>query len=914
MVGVLRIFVFFAFLAALGAQGVISTVAGGSPPVTPVPAVKASIGDPPRVAVDSAGNLYFGSLHSVFRVDTAGNLLRIAGNGRSGYSGDGGPALSAQLEFPDGIAVDGAGNVYVADRDAAVIRRIAPTGAISTVAGTGAAAYSGDNGLASAAQLNQPTGLAVDSAGNLYVADTANHRIRRIAANGVITTVAGTGNPGFTGDGGAATSAGLNGPEGVALDSAGNLYIADTFDDRVRQISPNGVISTIAGTGLSAVYGSTTDATGVSTTTGDNGPAASAAVVLPTDVATDRAGNLYIADYGNGRIRVVSKSVINTVAGSAGGIAPTDGQDAFSARLNGPTGVAADASGSVYFAESSVGTGSGLAAGDFKIWKVTAAGILVTAAGDGISSYSGDGGSAAYAQLNLPTGMAMDAAGNLYFADSLNHRIRRIRASGAIDTVAGSGSPGFSGDGSAAIAAQLYQPKAVAVDSAGNLLIADTGNNRIRMVSLNGVIATVAGNGNASFFGDGQPAVQASLHAPLGLALDRSGAIYVADTLNQRVRRITSDGIIHTVAGNGNPGSAADGAQASAAPLNLPSAVAIDAAGNLLIAEQGSGRLRSVSSSGIIVTLAAALASPQSVTIDNAGNIYIADTGHNSLLQLAPDGALTTVAGMSSAPGDCCYSGDGGPATGASLNAPWGVAVDASGNVYLADSANNAIRAVRPAQSTPMIGAIANGASNLAGAIAPGEVVVIYGAGLGPPQLVAAVATQSTQLAGVSVSFNGIAGQMLYAVSGQLSVIVPAGLTGANAQIVVQNRNLSATASVAVTAAAPALFTSDDSGAGEAYALNVDGSANGPARPAAAGSAVTLFATGTNGSAVTVTIGGLPAAVLSTNAASPGVLAITVEIPSGSGATAGSVVQNPVVVQSGGVSSPPGVTIAVAGN
>jgi uncharacterized protein (TIGR03437 family) len=919
-------FGFFLLNFTLGAQSIISTVAGGTPPLTPGTATRLSIGDPPRVAVDQAGNVYFGSLHSVFRVDSSGNLTRVAGNGRAGYTGDGGLATSAQFKYPSGIAVDNLGNLYVADRDASVVRRISAAGIIATVAGTGVAGYSGDGGVATAAQLNQPAGLAVDGNGNLYVADAGNNCIRQVAG-GNIATVAGTGNPGYTGDGGLATSAGLNGPEGVAVDASGNLYIADTIDDRVRKVAPDGTITTIAGTGFSAVYGSIYDETGVSTTTGDNGPAASAAVVLPTDVAVDRSGNLYIADYGNGRIRVVSKSIINTIAGRLDGIPPTIGQAALSVSFSGPTGVAADNSGNVYFAEGSIGTGSGLAGGDYRIWKVTPTGVLQAAAGTGVESYSGDGGASAFAQLNQPASVAVDAFGTLYFADSRNHRIRRIRTNGAIDTVAGNGSAGFSGDGASAVAAQLNQPMGVAVDSSGNLVIADTGNNRIRRVSSNGTITTIAGNGNASFFGDGGPAVRASVHAPQGVALDRSGDVLIADTLNQRIRRITPDGIIQVVAGNGGTGVAADGAQAANAPLNQPSAVVVDGAGNILFTEQGNGRVRAVSPAGNIVTLARGLGGPRGLALDNAGNLYVTDAGRNGIVEITPDGTVTAIAGLAitavispvplapttvnapAAPVSCCYGGDGGPAANAALNAPWGIGVDASGNIYFADSGNDAIRAITPAPTAPAISAIANGASNQSGPIAPGLVVVIFGSGLGPGQLAQAPGAPSTQLAGVSVLFNGVAGQMLYAQSKQVSAIVPAGISGSPVEVVVENRNLSAATSIALTAVAPALFTADTSGAGQALALNSDGSANGPAHSAARGSAITLFATGTASLPVAVTIGGTPATVVSTGSPGPGVVSVTALIPPGvpSG-------QLPVAVQCGGAVSQASVTVAVGGN
>ncbi|MGP8243002.1 MAG: hypothetical protein ACLQVN_00615 [Bryobacteraceae bacterium] len=893
---------------SLGAQNVIETVAGGNPPVTPISAVSASVGDPPRPALDRSGNLYFGGLHSVFKVDTSGTLTRIAGNGRSGYLGDGGPATAAQLEYPAGIAIDAAGNVYVADRDAAVVRRISSSGAISTYAGTGIPGYAGDGGPAALAQLNAPLGVALDAGGNLYVADTGNNAVRKISPNGTISTAAGNGVAGYSSDGVQASTTSLNGPEGVAVDSLGNLYIADTINDRVRLVSPGGIISTVAGTGSSAVYAPIWDNTGVSTTTGDGGPATAAAIVLPTDVALDSSGNLYIADYGNGRIRQVVKGTIETLAGAAGGLPLEIGQLAASEQLTGPTGLAVNAASIVYFAEGSIGTGSGLAPGDFRIWEVNSTGLLAVAAGNGLESYSGDGGPAAVAQLNTPAGVALDSSGNLFVADTLNHRVRKISPAGVITTVAGNGVAGFSGDGGAATSAQLDSPMGVAVDRDGTIYIADTHNNRIRIVVGGGVIYTLAGNGNASFYGDGGPGGAASVHAPQGVAVDNNGNVLVADTGNQRIRRITPDGAIHTVAGNGGQGYSGDGGAAARAQLNLPAGITVDAAGTIYAADTGNNRVRVISPSGNIFTIAgngtsAVLSAPQGLAVDAAGDLFIADTGHNQVREIPSGGQLTTIAGS----GACCYSGDGGTPTSAALNLPQGVAVDPSGDVFIADSDNSAVRVIEPSSSAPSIAAVVNGASGQSGPLAPGEVAVVYGAGLGPGTL-AAAASRVTQLGDASLLFNGVAGEMLYASSHQLSAIVPAGLSGSTVTVTAVYGDVESSSAVLPLAqAAPALFTASDAGSGPAEALNQNGTLNNAANPAVAGSTITLFATGTAaGSTLSVTIQGVSAAVQSASVTTPGVTQISVQVPSGLTAGAAS-----VVLQSAGVASPPGVTIAI---
>ncbi len=912
-------------------QFVITTIAGGAPPSTLLTATAASIGDPPRVAVDSAGNIYFGSLQSIFKVDRSGTLTRIAGTGRYGSSGDGGAAINAQLQYPDGIAVDAAGNIYFTDRDAGTIRKISPNGTIGAFAGTGAIGSAGDGGPAANALLSDPTGLALDSAGNLYIADTGNNKIRMISPDGAIATVAGTGEFGYSGNGGPARDAQLSGPEGVAVDSAGNLYIADTFNNLIRKVAPGGAIDNYAGNGFPGY-------------SGDNGPATGSAIFLPTDVAVDRQGNLYIADLGSIRIRKVTSGIISTIAGNSKSTVPLDGSPAVSVRLTGPTGLAVDSNGNVYFAEGSIGSGSGLNGGDFKIWKVTPEGVISTAAGNGLRSYSGDNGSAARAQVNTPAGMALDAAGNLYFADSANNRVRKISPDGSIVTVAGIGTPGFAGDFGPAPSAALNQPMGVAVDPDGNLYIADTGNNRVRFINANGMIYTVAGNGNAAFFGDGAVAYNASLHAPRAIAVDAAYNLYIADTLDHRIRKVGTDGIIDTIVGRGQ-GFAGDGGSAAIALLNFPSSITLDSGGNLYIADQANNRIRKVSTLGAITTVAgndgfgalgdggpatsAQLKAPQGVAVDRAGNLYISDSGQNRIRRVAADGAIGTIAGN----GRCCYANDGIPATLAPINLPWGIAVGPAGNVYVADSGNNAIRELQPLRAGGVQSVVANAASNLPGPIAPGEIVTIYGSGLGPAQPAqyqsGSGAAAGTQLGGVSVLFNGIFAPVLYASATQVTAVVPYGVSGQSVPVVASYQSLiTLSTSAPLAASAPALFTADSSGLGQAVAANQDGSSNGALRPAPAGNPITLYATGegqtspagVDGKPVTapqprpvlpvsVTIGGLPATLQSAVevAGSVGVMQVTVVVPGG--VQPGSAV--PVVLQVGSASSPPGVTIAV---
>ena len=339
---------------------------------------------------------------------------------------------------------------------------VSPTSGIYTVAGTGAYGFSGDGGPATSAQLNSPSGVTVDRTGNLFIADRGNHRIRKVSPEGVIVTVAGFANSGYSGDGGPATSARLSYPSGVAVDASGNLYIADTGSHHVRKVSAAGIITTVAGQGEEGY-------------SGDGGPASSAQLRSPSGVAVDQSGNLFIADYGNDRIR-----------------------------------------------------------------KISIDGVITTIAGNGTSGYSGDGGPATGAQLSGPRRVALDASGNLYVADLGNNCIRKISPGGTITTVAGSGTSGYSGDGGPATSAKLNGPVSLTIDASGALFISDYSNFRIRKVSREGVITTVAGVGTYGSSGDGGPATSAQL-APGGLVVDSLGNLYVAD--GDRIRCIYSAGL-----------------------------------------------------------------------------------------------------------------------------------------------------------------------------------------------------------------------------------------------------------------------------------------------------------------------------------------------------------------------------------
>jgi sugar lactone lactonase YvrE len=543
-------------------NGVITTLAGNGTPGSGGDngsATSAQLLNPGGVAVDSAGNLYIADQFN-FRVRKVSNgvITTVAGGGSS--LADHVPATSAELNYPMGVAVDSADNLYIAvasDNFVPGLIREVSNGIITTVAGGGTSA---DNNVpATSAQLGYLLGVAVDSGGNLFIADTSNNRIRKVS-NGVIATVAGNRAPFFGGDNGPATSAQLWYPGDVAVDSAGNLYIADTLNNRIRKVL-NGVITTVAGGGACCF-------------SGDNGPATSAQLYIPQGVAVDSAGNVYIADSGNYRVRKVSNGVIATVAGNGTrnlipGFSSSNGLAA-GAQLYWPSAVAVDSAANLYIADSSSGF-LGLSLG--LIYEVSN-GVIATVAGG--------------AAWNSPTGIAVDSAGNLYIADTMNNRILEV-SNGVIATVAGNGTQGSGGDNGPATSAQLARPRGVAVDSAGDLYIADTFNNCIRKVS-KGVITTVVGTGAQGFGGDNGPAASAQLYWPWGLAVDSAGNLYIADSNNNRVRKV-SNGVIATVAGGGSTGLG-DNGPATNAQLDGHCSIAVDSAGNVYFADAGNNRIR----------------------------------------------------------------------------------------------------------------------------------------------------------------------------------------------------------------------------------------------------------------------------------------------------------------------------------
>jgi len=484
------------------AAGSVYRVSGGT-----LRTFASGLSAPTGLAVDRNGNLYVAEAG-----DGGGRVLRVTPQGAvSVFAGPGG--VAANLSRPTGVAVDAAGAVYIADESGSQVTRIAG-GVATVIAGNGNSGFSGDGGPAVDASLNQPYSVAVDDSGVVYVGESMGRRVRRVDARGIITTAAGNGFFRLSGDGGPATAATLNTPSRVVFDSAGNMIFNDSDNGRVRRVDARtGIVTTIAGGGASRE---------------ENVPAASAEVYFPLGLVFDAAGNLYIGEAT--RIRRVSPNgLISTFAGGGDGT----GEDvpALSAEVGPAVSLAFDTAGNLYFVELDRN----------RVRRVSTAGRISTFAGTGQAGSTGDGGQSRQATLNRPLDLAFDRAGNLFIAESEGHRVRRVTPQGIISTVAGGGSQ--SGDGVQATSARLESPGGLAFDSAGNLYIADAGNSLIRRVTPAGIISTVAGDGFYRFFGDGGPATAASLNGARGIGVDNFGNLTIADTFNHRIRRVFSTAV-----------------------------------------------------------------------------------------------------------------------------------------------------------------------------------------------------------------------------------------------------------------------------------------------------------------------------------------------------------------------------------
>lgn len=694
------------------------SVTGSVQSLTPVmpTGIVTQVSQPGAVLPDGAGNAYIVDTNNsrILKMAADGTVTAFAGTGRQGFNGDGGPAVNAELSVPAGIALSTGGTLYIADSGNNRIRAVSSSGTITTVVGTGAVGLSANGTIATSALINGPQDVAVDSAGNLLIADAGNNRVRMVPLGagthfgvvmtaGRIYTVAGSGGVVYGGEGQVTTAAGISDPRGIALDAANNLYISAFGHSRVRMVPRT--TATFFGQAMTLNRLYTIAGSGLTTFDGDGVLATTAGLNQPNDVALDSAGNVFIADKTNHRIRLVAKNAgtlygqavvandIYTIAGDGTGTFGADGGAATATSLNEPLFVSVDATGKVFIAD---GTNQ-------RIRTVSPAGVIGTLAGDGAAGV--------YPLFLDPKGIALDGSGNLYIADSGNHRVRRIRLSdGLVTLIAGTGTQGFAGDGALATAAQLNTPSGVAVDSAGVVYVADKGNHRVRKILTNGMIMPYAGDGTAATSGDTGPATAASLNGPESLALDGLGNVYIAESAGHVVRKVSSGGVIVTAAGTGVGGYSGDAGPATAAELNAPSGICVDPFGALIIADKDNHRIRKVTAAGVISTIAgtgvagatgdsglataAQLNTPTSVATDPGGNVYVTDDGSLRLRKISNLGPVAskihTLIG----------NGTGGlkdeaDAAGGLMQSASGIAVSSTGVVYFADTYNNRIRSLQ---------------------------------------------------------------------------------------------------------------------------------------------------------------------------------------------------------------------------
>ena len=653
--------------------------------------VDAQFNHPKAVTVSSAGgntSLYVADRgnHTIRKLTLSGVATSFVGLAANPGAADG-SGTAARFSSPGGVAADSAGNLFVADTGNHTIRKITPAGLVSTIAGTAGAAGATD-GTNSDAGFYNPSGVAVDTLGNVYVADTYNHWIRKltpVGTNWVVTTLAGS--PGaFSGFAdGTGSSASFHYPSDLAVDSSGNVYVADTYNSAIRKVTPAGVVTTLAGGSPGSLDGTNR----------------AAQFELPYSVRIDSSGNLYVADTYNDTIRkmalVGTDWVVTTVAGSAGSLGSTDGTKS-AARFNFPQGVVA-VSGRLYVTDSA----------NNSIRIILAGGVVGTLAGAvsaGDTDYP--------ARFSYPAGVAVDGAGYVYVADRDNDTLRMVTPDGLVFTLAGSpGNPGTNnGTGSDV---RFFSPSGVAVDSAGNLYVADRDNHAIRKLSADdGEVTTLAGLPGVSGATDGTGSA-ARFHSPSGVALDGAGNLYVADTGNDTIRKITPAGVATTLARY----------------FYQPQGVAVDSATNVYVADTGDDLIRKVTPAGGVTTLAGGYIppngyfsygsedgtnsqfySPAGVAVDSDGTVYVADNGNHTIRKVTPVGTnwvVSTLAGVPQFPG----SADG-VGSGAQFSSPSALAVDAAGNLYVADSGNNTIRKgalnqYAPTNPVPYVAPLRNG-------------------------------------------------------------------------------------------------------------------------------------------------------------------------------------------------------------
>ena len=767
-----------------------------------------------HLAFDRNGMLYVSSKgeNSIYRVTPAGEFTRVVGGAQTGYAGDGGPAAAALINKPGALTFDANNNLYFSDDENKRIRRISTDGTISTW------------------RNEAVTEMASDRFGNLYLGNF--YSVYKVTPDSTQTLIAGgryVGPGGNTGDGGPATAAGIGLVKDITVDAGGNLYISDFIQSSVRQVAADGIIRRIGG--ADRPFGICTDETG-SVYVAENGAGVVTRYSLipasdpekpQVQITGPNPAEVFVTPQNYALIRGTASDNLKithvTWSNDRGFSGTTTGTTSWTVDflwlrpgMNNITVTAWDIKGNSATATLKIRYQQPL--------------IMSVVAGTRAEGMAEAGRNAFTAPLRQPQALATDAAGNLYFAERGNHVIRMITRDGLIRPVAGSGQLGSSGDGGPAVNASLNEPGGVAIDAAGNVYVADSGNHRIRKVSSDGIITTIAGTGRQGMSGDGGRATEAELDAPTALAVDGAGNLFCVDYGNNRVRRISAAGIISTLAGSSVPGFGGDGGPATAAQLDTPSGIAVDSAGSVYIADSRNHRVRKVSSAGVISTFAgngmkgsyagpsateSSLDTPSGVAVDAAGNVYIAQTTNVLVWRVTPDGRMKDHAYFAMLPQN---PGD--------IADPFAsVAADRAGNVYYANRFINQIHIVTPLREATTVSA----ASYDERGTARESIVAAFGANLATATAAATTVPLPTQLAGTTVLVRDSAGSQqpapLFFVSpNQVNYQLPAGLAPGYATVTITSGDGSiATGFVNITSIVPALFAANADGAGLAAAL-----------------------------------------------------------------------------------------------
>jgi len=614
----------------------------------------------------------------VYQMDPWNIVDPLIGDGIPGFEGDGGPREIARVHSPTAVTTDGMGKIYIADAGNHRIRLVdLQNNLVQTIAGNGRPSAGEENVPALQAGLTWPAGLALDRKGNLYIADAGDHRIRKLSPDGFLTTYAGTGSPGFSGDEGPAQQAQLNTPISLLTDTEGGLYVVDQGNRRIRYITPQGIIRTVLGGGQE-------DPQGV--------PPLQVRLREPRGIAFPEKGKLLITD-GPRVLLWDEKDQVSVLMGNdLTGFAVDEGP-AKSAKFRDPWGIVVErAFHRIIVADRLNGMIRSLEGKDF----------LRTVVGGQL----GDEGAATDAKVTEPRNVLFKGGGTFLIADTGNHRVRKVLRDGSIQTAAGNGDL-LLVDSAKALECGLGEPEGLALSPNGDWFITDRELNVIWKVTPEGIIHRIAGTGQPGFAPSGTPARSADLKDPCGIAYDPQGGLYFTERGNHRVCRITPDGKLEVVAGTGEPGMAKEGESLKTAPLNEPAGLAFGPDGRLYVAEAGNHRIIALNLKEDRLTLVAGtgqagqtpeggparethLNHPEGVTIDEAGNLFISDTLNHRVLRVNPKGYVEVLAGT----GQPGREGDEGPAKSAGLYEPRGLALDNEGNLLIADTLNHRVRLI----------------------------------------------------------------------------------------------------------------------------------------------------------------------------------------------------------------------------